>query len=109
MARRIRASSAQSTGEWRDWIGIQHHRARYYNPAIGGWLSLDPFEGMAGRPMSLNGYMYVEGNVVNLTDSTGRCVDPAVCQIIELMNPKLLPYFGCGEFEQLDQIGVNTG
>ena len=38
------------TGEMRDPIGLQYHRARYYNPAMGGWLSLDPFEGMAGRP-----------------------------------------------------------
>jgi RHS repeat-associated protein len=67
------------TGEWRDEIEIQYHRARYMSPGLGTWLSLDPFEGTAGRPMSLNGYSYVEGDVVNAVDPTGA--RPA-CQVI---------------------------
>ncbi len=68
------------TGEMRDPIGLQYHRARYYNPAMGGWLSLDPFEGMAGRPMSLNGYGWVEGRVINAVDPTGRQIE-GICGI----------------------------
>jgi RHS repeat-associated protein len=59
------------TGEWRDENVLQYHRARYYAPGIGVWASLDPFEGMTDRPMSLNGYSWVEGNPVMNTDSTG--------------------------------------
>jgi RHS repeat-associated protein len=62
------------TGEYTDPItGLVHLRARDYHPALGVFASLDPFEGIADRPMSLNGYMYVEGDVPNLTDSSGDC------------------------------------
>jgi RHS repeat-associated protein len=59
------------TGEPTDSNGLVHLRARYYNPAVGIFPSLDPFEGMAGRPMSLNGYSWVEGNAVNAGDPSG--------------------------------------
>jgi RHS repeat-associated protein len=58
------------TGEQRDTNGLQYHRARYYNAGLGTWASLDPFEGIHDRPMSLNGYPWVEGNVVN--DAVGE-------------------------------------
>lgn len=45
------------TGEWRTGgTGIQYHSARHLSPGLGVWLSLDPFEGLTDRPMSLNGY-----------------------------------------------------
>jgi RHS repeat-associated protein len=59
------------TGEQRDSNALQYHRARYYAPGLGIFPSLDPFEGIMERPMSLNGYAWVEGNVVNLKDSSG--------------------------------------
>lgn len=59
------------TGEWRDESELQYHRARYLSPEMGTFLSLDPFEGMANRPMSLNGYNWVEGNVPNRRDPSG--------------------------------------
>jgi RHS repeat-associated protein len=59
------------TGEQRDTNGLQYHRARYYNAGLGTWASLDPFEGIHDRPMSLNGYSWVEGNVVNMVDPSG--------------------------------------
>jgi RHS repeat-associated protein len=40
------------TGEWRDAPGIQYHRARYLSPALGGWLSLDPWEGKVAATWS---------------------------------------------------------
>ncbi len=59
------------TGEPRDANGLQYHRARYYNPSLAGWLSLDPVQGDMGHPMSLNGYLYVNGNPVMNIDPTG--------------------------------------
>jgi RHS repeat-associated protein len=50
---------------------ILHLRARNYSPTLGVFTSLDPFEGTRSRPMSLNGYAYVEGNVPNWTDPSG--------------------------------------
>jgi RHS repeat-associated protein len=61
------------TGEQRDPNGLQYHRARYYNAGLGTWASLDPFEGIHERPMSLNGYSWVGGNVVNAIDPSGLC------------------------------------
>ena len=59
------------TGEETDvttWINL---RNRYYNPALGVFPSLDPLEGASCTPMSLNRYMYVQGNVTNATDPSG--------------------------------------
>ncbi len=60
------------TGEQVDSTGQVYLRARYYNPSMGGFPSLDPFEGMMQRPMSLNGYSWVEGNTPNRIDPSGR-------------------------------------
>ena len=59
------------TGEPMDTNGLLHLRARYYNPVSGVFTALDSFEGIANRPMSLNGYSWVEGNVPNAIDPTG--------------------------------------
>ncbi|MHB8627019.1 MAG: DUF7948 domain-containing protein [Aggregatilineales bacterium] len=59
------------TGEETDSIGLVNLRARYYNPAIGQFFNLDPLEGSAGQPLSLNRYAYVQGNPVNLVDPSG--------------------------------------
>ncbi|QPC82469.1 RHS repeat-associated core domain-containing protein [Phototrophicus methaneseepsis] len=59
------------TGEQVDSNGLNYNRARYYNPMIGTFTALDPFEGIQNRPMSLNGYSWVEGNPINLTDAIG--------------------------------------
>jgi len=42
------------------------------NPSLGMFLSRDPFEGMMERIMSRNGYTYVEGNPINLSDPSGE-------------------------------------
>ena len=80
------------TGEWRTGgTGMQYHRARHLSPGLGVWLSRDPFEGISSRPMSLNGYSWVEGNVVNLTDASGECVQEELCE--KLKNIAGVPQF----------------
>ncbi len=54
---------------------LVHLRARYYDPNVGVFASLDPFEGINSRPMSMNGYSWVEGNVANWTDASGMTCD----------------------------------
>ncbi len=63
------------TGEQTDGNGLVYLRARHYTPNLGIFPSLDPFEGDPGRPMSLNGYMYVEGNTLNMVDPGGESPD----------------------------------
>ncbi len=58
-------------GEQIDSNGLSYNRARYYDPRLSVFNSLDPYPGTMARPMSLNGYAYVEGNTPNRTDPTG--------------------------------------
>jgi RHS repeat-associated protein len=63
------------TGEETDPNGQIYLRARYYNPNIGIFSALDPWEGVAANAMSLNGYSWVEGNVPNFTDPSGQITE----------------------------------
>jgi RHS repeat-associated protein len=60
------------TGEMRNGNGLQYHRARYLSPGLGGWLSLDPWEGAILHSQTLNGYDWVNGRVLSNTDSSGN-------------------------------------
>lgn len=60
------------TGEYTDSTGNIYLRARYYNPNDGRFLSRDTWAGDVNNPLSLNRWMYVEGNPVNLTDPSGN-------------------------------------
>jgi RHS repeat-associated protein len=60
-----------ATGEMTDDNELVYLRARYLNPGLGVFASLDPVEGVIQRAMSLNGYSWVEGDVANTTDPSG--------------------------------------
>ena len=69
------------TGHERDLVGaaegldtLDYLHARYYSPAMGRFLSVDPAGWDLRRPQSWNRYSYVLNNPVNLTDPTGSCV-----------------------------------
>lgn len=67
-------------------------RARYYNPADGRFQSRDTWDGDTNRPLSLNRWVYVEGNPVNYIDPTGHYFEmPDWCQ----MMPTKWMYEGC--------------
>lgn len=60
------------TGEQRDEAsGLYYLRARYYNPALGRFLTSDRFEGRLEDPSALHKYVYVQNNPVNMTDPLG--------------------------------------
>lgn len=68
------------TGEMRDTNGLQYHRVRYLNPALGVFTTLDPVEGVIQQAMSLNRYGYAVGNPVNHIDPIGLCAsDDSQC------------------------------
>jgi len=62
------------TGEQSDSTGLQYLRARYYDPAVGRFLTTDPFPGFASLPSTLHPYQYALNNPINLTDPSGRIV-----------------------------------
>ncbi len=47
-------------------------QARYYNPRIARFLSLDEWRGDLTNPLSLNRYVYAYNNPVNFVDPTGK-------------------------------------
>src|SRR6185369_13021141 len=60
------------TGEQRDdAAGLYYLRARNYDPAIGRFMTQDQHEGSLQEPASLNKYVYVQNDPVNMTDPTG--------------------------------------
>lgn len=59
------------TGEWSDANGLVHLRARYLDTGIGRFITRDTWGGDYNQPMSLNRWMYVEGNPVNFIDPSG--------------------------------------
>jgi RHS repeat-associated protein len=61
----------QFTGRENDGTGLYYYRARYYNPALGRFISEDPLEFDAG---DLNLYVYVFNSPTNYTDPSGEFV-----------------------------------
>lgn len=52
--------------------GLTYMQARYYDPAIGRFLSTDPVGFIEGGPTYFNRYAYVGNNPINMTDPTGE-------------------------------------
>jgi len=65
------SSSYSFSGEAIDPSGLIFLRARYMDPSVGRFISRDTWMGDYNRPMSLNRWMYVEGNPVNFIDPSG--------------------------------------
>ncbi len=66
-------SSYAYAGEWTDTTGLQYLRARYMNPALGRFTTRDTWAGDYNSPLSLNHWMYVQGNPVMYVDPSGYC------------------------------------
>ena len=52
--------------------GLYDFGARYYDPEIGHFLSVDPILQNPGDPQALNAYSYVRNNPINVVDPTGE-------------------------------------
>jgi RHS repeat-associated protein len=62
----------QFTGEQVDPVSdLTYLRARFLDRHSGQFMSADPFPGIPQRPISLNHYLYADGNPVNSTDPSG--------------------------------------
>jgi len=74
-------NQAGFTGHIKDAAtGLNYMQARYYDPVIGRFLSVDPVTFMDnGHPANFNRYAYGLNDPVNLTDPTGTCVERITC------------------------------
>ncbi len=61
-----------NTGEQTDPSGMVYLRSRYYTPNDGRFNTRDTWMGDYNIPLSLNRWMYVEGNPVNYVDPEGQ-------------------------------------
>ena len=59
-------------GEQQDPTGLQHLRARQYNPALGRFLSVDPIQPGAPGTTGWNLYSYTGNNPTTWTDPSGQ-------------------------------------
>ena len=79
----------QFTGRENDGTGLYYNRARYYDPAVGCFISEDP----AGFSGGVNFYAYSGNGPTNASDPLGLVlVDPLEIQYIFL--PDIDPYCG---------------
>jgi RHS repeat-associated protein len=53
-------------------IGFYYNRARWVDPRIARFVSIDPFAGTVAMPGTLHGYSYVRNQPVSSLDPTGR-------------------------------------
>jgi RHS repeat-associated protein len=92
------------TGEPVDPNGLVHLRARYYDPGLGVFPSLDPAEGGLQDVLGLNRYGYVQGNVPNIVDSSGMIGErpPISC------GPAQTPSPSCQQYRRGEVQKINT-
>ncbi|NIN63943.1 MAG: hypothetical protein GTO63_04345, partial [Anaerolineae bacterium] len=56
---------------WDTGVELLYLRARYYQPETGRFITKDPWAGDLWRPRTLDAYLYVGNNPVNLVDPRG--------------------------------------
>lgn len=62
-------------GEIQDPTGLVYLGARYYEPELGRFVSLDPLLGSLSSPQTTNRYVYCANNPETCTDPSGAIVD----------------------------------
>ncbi|MBE7436687.1 MAG: RHS repeat-associated core domain-containing protein [Anaerolineales bacterium] len=82
------------TGEQQDASGLTYLRARYYSSGDGRFLSRDTWGGDYINPLSLNRWMYVEGNPVNRIDPTGHIAEGHDARTADVIRGKLRVLYG---------------
>jgi RHS repeat-associated protein len=70
----VGTTAFQFAGEARDATGLVFLRARYFSTASGRFITTDPVDGSADRPMSFHLYQYAYANPILYQDSSGKAV-----------------------------------
>jgi RHS repeat-associated protein len=94
------------TGEWwQDEIDLLYLRARWYDPAVGRFLSKDRFAGLDAYPWTQQPFVYAANNPANRVDPSGYQGGPVagtagggimVCFGIAFLVPEPFLELGCG-------------
>ena len=59
------------TGQKRDATGLMYYNARYYDPALGTFISPDSLVPGAGQVINFNRFLYTKGNPLRYSDPSG--------------------------------------
>jgi RHS repeat-associated protein len=84
---------------------LVYMQARYYDPAVGRVLSVDPVTPSPGNMFNFNRYAYANNNPTNHTDPDGRCADGASCD-------QMVQSYGAWAYAnpaEADKIGRDVG
>ena len=60
------------TGQKADGTGLMYYNARYYDPALGTFVSPDTLVPGAGQVINYNRFLYARGNPLKYSDPTGH-------------------------------------
>jgi RHS repeat-associated protein len=92
-------SSIAFTGQQFDQsTGLYYYGARFYDPALGRFLSQDTYAGQGARPESLQKYLYAYSNPAKFVDPTGHSPDcppgyhPADVKLNGQVDPNLVSF-----------------
>jgi len=78
-------------GEYFESAGeLAHHRARWMNPNIGRFLSVDPETGLSRSPLSHHRYLYAHASPVSWVDPTGRFASVAELSLVAAFRAELV-------------------
>ena len=95
-------------GEAVDQSGLTYLRARYYSAQDGRFQTRDTWDGDVNQPLSLNKWVYTNGNPVNYTDPSGKY--PVHCQSMPTKaayEACVVKYYGLEPFDR-KQMGATV-
>ena len=81
-----------------DETGLYYYGARYYDPVIGRFTSIDPWEGDLTDPQSLNKYTYARNNPIKYVDPDGQEFVTNIAATIAIKALDLIGYNITAEF-----------
>ena len=99
-----RIDSMRFAGHWRDFLGVlnvdnteylDYMHARYYDPNLGRFASVDPatnVEGALHSPQAWNAYSYVQNNPVLYLDADGRELNVNINMYRPIKNDPVGPF-----------------
>lgn len=73
--------------------GLYYYRARFYDPALGRFLSADPASAAFDDPLTLNPYLYTKNSPVRFVDPIGLTAEPSGTPTPVLGQPGGVPMF----------------
>ncbi|MGD2249992.1 MAG: RHS repeat-associated core domain-containing protein, partial [Candidatus Methanofastidiosia archaeon] len=97
------------TGKEKDATGLYYYGARYYDPAMGRFLTRDPVTGKTYNPQSLNRYIYCLNNPLKYVDPAGLSEEEVIIDFYDTTHPKIYVSNWEGFLRKLRQLWTQRG